>query len=82
MELWQGIMGVGGWTRRYFVIEDSTLKCCDRQKGCIETEIQLKDAVLRKSKRSDSQFTVSVGSNCYRLRTETEYLRDKWVEAL
>ena len=82
LELWQGMMGIGGWSRRYFVLNGAVLGCYDRRSGTIETEINLKVSTLKKSKKKNNQFTIMTGRSRYRLKTESEELRGKWMETL
>lgn len=82
LEVWQGMMGIGGWTKKYFVLFGSVLECYDRRVGLIETQIHLKVATLTKSRKKEKQFTVMSGANWYKLRAASEELRAKWMEAL
>lgn len=82
LEVWQGMMGIGGWTKKYFVLSGSVLECYHTKGAAIEAQINLKVATVTKSKRKEKHFTVMTGANWYRLRAASEELRAKWIEAL
>lgn len=82
LELWQGMMGIGGWSKKYFLLSGAILECYDRRGGHIEAQIHLRIATLRKSRKRERQFTLVAGQNYYKLKTASEELRAKWVEAM
>lgn len=82
LEVWQGMMGLGGWTKKYFVLSRAVLECYDRRDGEIETQINLKIATIKPSKKSSKQFTIMAGANWYRVRAVSEELRARWIELL
>lgn len=82
LEIWQGVMGIGGWTKKYFVLTDSILVCCDKKGGDVEAKLHLKVATLDPRAERKKQFLIYTGINRFKLRAATDELKGKWLEAL
>lgn len=82
LELWQSMIGFGGWTKKYFVLTDSILVCCDKKGGEVEAKMHLKVATIDPRENSERQFVILSGISKFKLRAASEELKQKWLEAL
>ena len=82
LEIWQGMIGIGGWTKKYFVLNDNILVSCDKKGGEVEAKMHLKVATIDVKEDKEKQFVIYTGINKFKLRAANSELKQKWVDAL
>ena len=82
LEIWQGVIGIGGWSKKYFLLNDSVLVCCDKKGGEVEAKIHLKVATIDERETKEKQFVIYTGVSKFKLRAGSEELKTKWLKAL
>ena len=82
LEIWQGMIGLRGWTKKYFALNDSILICYDTKDGEVEAKVHLKVATLDVSERKERQFTIYTGISKFKLRASSGELKIKWVDSM
>ena len=82
LETWQGVIGIGGWTKKYFVLSDNILVCCDKKGGEVEAKLHLKVATLDAREDKEKQFVIYTGISKFKLRAANDELKNKWLHAL
>ena len=82
LETWQGVMVIGGWTKKYFVLTDNILSICDKKGGDVEAKIHLKVATLDPRADKPNQFAIYTGINRFKIKAASEDLKQKWLAVL
>lgn len=82
VEIWQGMIGIGGWSKKYFVLTDHILVCCDKKGGDVEAKMHLKVATIDRRKDRERQFIIYSGITQFKIRVASDELKSKWLDAL
>ena len=82
LEMWQSVMGFGGWAKKYFILTDSILVCCDKKGGDAEAKVHLKVATIDPKLEQERQFVLYTGLKELRIRAADGNTKAKWVDAL
>ena len=82
LEIWQGVIGIGGWSKKYFVLTDNILVCCDKKGGEVEAKLHLKVATIDPRDNKEKQFVIYTGVSKFKLRASSDELKSKWLAAL
>ena len=82
LEVWQGLIGIGNWSKKYFVLTENILSICDKKGGEIEAKIHLKVATIDPKKETSHKFVIYTGINKFKIKAGTLELKKKWIEIL
>lgn len=82
LELWEGVAGIGGWTRKYFIMSDSVMLYLDRKGGSLEGKVHLEVASLDRMMAKDRQFGLETGLGFIKLRARTPHLKGEWLKVM
>ncbi len=82
LELFQGIMKIGTWSRKYCVLRDNVLTYCDKQGGQIEGKIHLKIAKINELDALKAEFLIDTGTTPLLFRAPNLAAKAKWVNAM
>ncbi len=82
LEVWQGIAGIGTWTRKFFILSENVLTYCSEKGGDTEGKIHLQIAQIVDESPSKPTFELNTGIEVMRIRAGSVDKKLKWVSAL
>lgn len=82
LELFQGIMKIGTWSKKYCILRDNILTYCDKQGGDIEGKVHLRVAVIHELNALQPNFQLNTGTTPLLFRAPNLALKSKWMNAL
>ena len=82
LELFQGIMKIGTWSRKYVILRDNILTYCDKQGGEIEGRIHLRVAKVNELDPLKPEFRVDTGTTPLLFRAPNLASKAKWLNAM
>lgn len=82
LDTWQGLMGIGGWCKKYFVLSDNVLTICDKKGGDVEAKMHLKVATVDPKETKPTQFNIYSGVSKFKIKAESNEVKSKWLEVL
>ena len=82
LELFQGILRIGTWSKKYCILRDNILTYCDKKGGDIEGRIHLKVAGILELDPLQVSFQINTGTTPLLLRATNLAAKSKWINAL
>ncbi len=80
VEIFEGIMGIGIWSKRYAILNGEILSLCKDRGKEIVGRIHLQISRIEDSKK-ETEFKIFNGLNKIKVKTQAKAIKKKWFEA-
>lgn len=82
LEVWQGIVGIGSWSRKFFILNENVLTYCSEKGGDTEGKVHLQIAQVVDDNPSKPTFELNNGMEVMKIRAESVDKKSRWISAL
>jgi len=82
LEIWQGVMGIGTWSKKYFILADNILTYCAEKGGNLEGKVHMQVANVEPGPQNASIFKINTGIQSLKLKADSINTKNRWLNAL
>ena len=80
VEIFEGLMGIGTWSKNYMILNNNIISLCKRRGEKIQKKIHLSISTIYGIEKSKREFKLDNGYSLIKLRVESNIIKKKWLE--
>jgi hypothetical protein len=82
LELWQGVMGIGTWSKKHFVLSGNILSYSSHKDGALEGKVHMQVASVEPGPPNTAIFKINTGVQSLKLKSDSINSKNRWLNSL